>query len=89
MALADLAGDLAGVAAEPVEMVLRGARRVPAMEIPPIPPSTRDASEVGRTMIAREDPWRGEAPDGSGQILAVGDERLIEQALVTLKRAAA
>jgi fructose-1,6-bisphosphatase/inositol monophosphatase family enzyme len=33
--------------------------------------------------------WRGEAPDGSGQILAVGDERLIEQALVTLKRAAA
>ena len=33
--------------------------------------------------------WRGEAPDGSGQILAVGDERLIDQALVTLKRAAA
>ena len=33
--------------------------------------------------------WRGEAPDGSGQILAVGDERLIGQALVTLKRAAA
>ncbi|MFN7109654.1 MAG: inositol monophosphatase family protein, partial [Brevundimonas sp.] len=32
--------------------------------------------------------WRGEAPDGSGQILAVGDERLIDQALVTLKRAA-
>ena len=32
--------------------------------------------------------WRGEAPDGSGQILAVGDRALIDQALVTLKRAA-
>ena len=33
--------------------------------------------------------WRGATPDDSGQILAVGDERLIDQALVTLKRAAA
>jgi fructose-1,6-bisphosphatase/inositol monophosphatase family enzyme len=32
--------------------------------------------------------WRGEAPDGSGQILAVGDEGIREQALVTLRRAA-
>jgi histidinol phosphatase-like enzyme (inositol monophosphatase family) len=32
--------------------------------------------------------WRGEAPDGSGQILAVGDVGIREQALVTLKRAA-
>lgn len=32
--------------------------------------------------------WRGEAPDGSGQILAVGDARIREQALVTLRRAA-
>ena len=33
--------------------------------------------------------WRGEAPDGSGQILAVGDARLADQALVALRRAAA
>jgi histidinol phosphatase-like enzyme (inositol monophosphatase family) len=33
--------------------------------------------------------WRGEAPDGSGQILAVGDVSIREQALVTLRRAAA
>ena len=33
--------------------------------------------------------WRGAAPDDKGQILAVGDARLIDQALVTLKRAAA
>ena len=32
--------------------------------------------------------WRGEAPDGSGQILAVGDARLKDQALVALRRAA-
>ena len=32
--------------------------------------------------------WRGEAPDDTGQILAVGDLRIREQALVTLKRAA-
>ncbi|MBA3050564.1 histidinol-phosphatase [Brevundimonas sp.] len=32
--------------------------------------------------------WRGEAPDGSGQILAVGDIGIREQALVTLRRAA-
>ncbi|WP_343789618.1 histidinol-phosphatase [Brevundimonas kwangchunensis] len=32
--------------------------------------------------------WRGETPDGSGQILAVGDARIRDQALVTLKRAA-
>jgi Archaeal fructose-1,6-bisphosphatase and related enzymes of inositol monophosphatase family len=32
--------------------------------------------------------WRGEAVDGSGQILAVGDARIRPQALVTLKRAA-
>jgi len=32
--------------------------------------------------------WRGEAVDGTGQILAVGDVRIREQALVTLKRAA-
>lgn len=32
--------------------------------------------------------WRGEAPDGSGQILAVGDVGIREQALVTLRRAA-
>lgn len=31
--------------------------------------------------------WRGETPDGSGQILAVGDVAIHEQALVTLKRA--
>jgi len=31
--------------------------------------------------------WRGEAPDGSGQILAVGDVGIREQALVTLRRA--
>lgn len=31
--------------------------------------------------------WRGETPDGSGQILAVGDVAIREQALVTLKRA--
>ena len=33
--------------------------------------------------------WRGEAPDGRGQILAVGDVSIREQALVTLRRAAA
>jgi histidinol phosphatase-like enzyme (inositol monophosphatase family) len=32
--------------------------------------------------------WRGEPVDGTGQILAVGDVRIREQALVTLKRAA-
>jgi histidinol phosphatase-like enzyme (inositol monophosphatase family) len=32
--------------------------------------------------------WRGGAPDDGGQVLAVGDARLIDQALVTLKRAA-
>ncbi len=32
--------------------------------------------------------WRGEAPDGLGQIIAVGDARVREQALVTLRRAA-
>lgn len=32
--------------------------------------------------------WRGEAPDGGGQILAVGDVAIREQALVTLRRAA-
>ena len=32
--------------------------------------------------------WRGASPDDNGQILAVGDARLIDQALVTLKRAA-
>jgi len=32
--------------------------------------------------------WRGAAPDDGGQILAVGDDRLIDQALVTLRRAA-
>ena len=32
--------------------------------------------------------WRGEAPDGNGQILAVGDVSIREQALVTLRRAA-
>lgn len=32
--------------------------------------------------------WRGEAPDGNGQILAVGDARIRDQALVALKRAA-
>ncbi|MDP3802089.1 histidinol-phosphatase [Brevundimonas sp.] len=32
--------------------------------------------------------WRGEAPDGSGQILAVGDVGIRDQALVTLRRAA-
>jgi fructose-1,6-bisphosphatase/inositol monophosphatase family enzyme len=32
--------------------------------------------------------WRGEAPDGNGQILAVGDVRIREQALVTMRRAA-
>ena len=32
--------------------------------------------------------WRGEAIDGTGQILAVGDTAIREQALVTLKRAA-
>ena len=32
--------------------------------------------------------WRGEAPDGSGQILAVGDARLRDQALVAFRRAA-
>ena len=32
--------------------------------------------------------WRGEAPDGGGQILALGDARLAEQALVALRRAA-
>ena len=32
--------------------------------------------------------WRGEAPDDSGQILAVGDATLRDQALVALRRAA-
>ena len=32
--------------------------------------------------------WRGERPDGTGQILAVGDVGIREQALVTLRRAA-
>lgn len=32
--------------------------------------------------------WRGQAPDDKGQVLAVGDESLIDQALVTLRRAA-
>ncbi|CAN5165426.1 histidinol-phosphatase [soil metagenome] len=32
--------------------------------------------------------WRGDAVDGSGQILAVGDVRIRDQALITLKRAA-
>ena len=32
--------------------------------------------------------WRGAAPDASGQILAVGDARIRDQALVALKRAA-
>jgi histidinol phosphatase-like enzyme (inositol monophosphatase family) len=32
--------------------------------------------------------WRGGAPDGSGQILAVGDVGIRDQALVTLRRAA-
>lgn len=32
--------------------------------------------------------WRGETPDDGGQILAVGDGALIDQALVTLRRAA-
>lgn len=32
--------------------------------------------------------WRGEAPDGNGQILAVGDGAIREQALVTMRRAA-
>ncbi|MFC0633878.1 histidinol-phosphatase [Brevundimonas balnearis] len=32
--------------------------------------------------------WRGEAPDAGGQVLAVGDVALIEQALVTLRRSA-
>jgi histidinol phosphatase-like enzyme (inositol monophosphatase family) len=32
--------------------------------------------------------WRGDTPDGSGQILAVGDARLRDQALVALRRAA-
>ena len=32
--------------------------------------------------------WRGGAPDGGGQILAVGDARLRDQALVALRRAA-
>ena len=32
--------------------------------------------------------WRGEGPGGNGQILAVGDARLREQALVSLRRAA-
>ena len=31
--------------------------------------------------------WRGETPDGTGQILAVGDVGIREQALVTLRRA--
>jgi len=33
--------------------------------------------------------WRGDAPDDSGQVLAVGDGRLRDQALVALRRAAA
>ena len=32
--------------------------------------------------------WRGETPDAGGQVLAVGDERLRDQALVALRRAA-
>lgn len=32
--------------------------------------------------------WRGQTPDDKGQVLAVGDAALIDQALVTLKRAA-
>lgn len=32
--------------------------------------------------------WRGQAPDGNGQILAVGDARLTDQALIALRRAA-
>ncbi|WP_183252954.1 histidinol-phosphatase [Brevundimonas basaltis] len=32
--------------------------------------------------------WRGEGPDAGGQILAVGDARLRDQALVALRRAA-
>ncbi|MGQ2991059.1 MAG: histidinol-phosphatase [Brevundimonas sp.] len=32
--------------------------------------------------------WRGETPDGNGQILAVGDLAIRDQALVTLRRAA-
>ena len=32
--------------------------------------------------------WRGGAPDNSGQVLAVGDARLRDQALVALRRAA-
>lgn len=32
--------------------------------------------------------WRGDAPDGCGQILAVGDVGIRDQALVTLRRAA-
>ena len=32
--------------------------------------------------------WRGQTPDASGQILAVGDARLKDQALVALRRAA-
>jgi len=32
--------------------------------------------------------WRGAVPDGNGQILAVGDAGIREQALVTLRRAA-
>ena len=32
--------------------------------------------------------WRGEVPDGGGQILAVGDARLRDQALVAFRRAA-
>lgn len=31
--------------------------------------------------------WLGEYPSGDGRILAVGDERLVDQALVALKRA--
>jgi histidinol phosphatase-like enzyme (inositol monophosphatase family) len=33
--------------------------------------------------------WRGETPGGAGQILAVGDGRLTDQALVSLRRSAA
>lgn len=32
--------------------------------------------------------WRGQAPDDAGQILAVGDARIREEALVALRRAA-
>jgi fructose-1,6-bisphosphatase/inositol monophosphatase family enzyme len=32
--------------------------------------------------------WRGEAPDGSGQIAAAGDRACLEEALVALRRAA-